>query len=62
MVVVRVFTLFMKGEAQTADHYVADVWLGFRISIKIWIFNLLLGGPWMPPGMPAWGWKYFPRP
>jgi hypothetical protein len=22
------------------------------------MFNLLLGGPWVAPGWPAWGWKY----
>ena len=26
---------------------VADVWLGFKIFIKSWNLNLLLGGPWV---------------
>ncbi len=43
--------------------FVADVWLGFKMFfIKIRIFNLLLGGPWVALGWPAWGWKYSPRP
>ena len=33
---------------------VADVWLRFKIVIRIWILNLLLGGPWVAPGWPAW--------
>ena len=37
----------------TMDIYVADVWLGFKIFIKIWIFDLLLGSPWVAPGWPA---------
>ena len=45
------------GAPQPPD-YVADVWLGFKIFINIWILNLLLGGPWAAPGWPAWGWKY----
>ncbi len=32
---------------------VADVWLGFKVFIKSWNLNLLLGGPWVAPGWPA---------
>ncbi len=49
-------------QAWFAHGFVADVWLGFKIFIKIRILNLLLGGPWVAPGWPAWGWKYSPRP
>ena len=47
--------------SQNVNNTVADIWLGFKIFIKTRILNLLLGGPWVVPGGPAWGLEKLPK-